>query len=475
MVRHSGATPHICNECGKAFATKGDLSTHAWCHRLDKPFTCAECGASFSRKSNFARHMRKHTGEKPYKCAYCARTFARIETCREHENVHTKEKPYVCELCGAAFSNSGNFSKHKRSHMVDRAAAGKKTLSRKLSKLKADITDQSIDLQIVNTAITAEDYTTTIVQLTQNHDQVEQKAIVKRKEIATLPQPLKDVDSQMLLGVNKPIQVTLTNMIEPRLEPTTTKTGKGVNNDTSSAVDCTSLNSTFEPLKLPSYQFSSSLYNSPLPLPPPPQPSVPVSQPPMTSYLLTDLNFPQSSLSMNSNQTFMMMDYYQRADSTFSFASDGSLVVQQNAFTPLPQQTQPSSLHNGDGSTSFVYRSSDEATAPPDNTLNPADLQQDHTASTDGEGDLTCDLPSDHHLRLLNDSISPTIFPTGSVVGDGICDDYGDGLLDMDKFLNEQYLMKKSDSDSTGGVELDHDKDNSLSNLISGMTDDVYP
>ena len=38
MVRHSGVTPHICNECGKAFATKGDLTTHKWSHRPDKRF-----------------------------------------------------------------------------------------------------------------------------------------------------------------------------------------------------------------------------------------------------------------------------------------------------------------------------------------------------------------------------------------------------------------------------------------------------
>ena len=321
--------------------------------------------------------MRKHTGEKPYKCTYCARTFARIETCREHENLHTKEKPYVCELCGAAFSNSGNFSKHKKSHATTN---GKETSSKKLNKLK-DIDlgedNHSIDLHIVNAsairtnAVTDEiikSPTRTTIDLINNQHQLDPNTIVEGHknlivegddELINLPQLLKDVNTQQILldagttgesddNSNKSIQVAFNNMLEPLIEPTAssrtsiTKTGHRL-------VDKTQINNednmddndeftTFETLKLPSYQFPSSLYTSSLPtvppaLPPPhTQSQQQQHQTPVTSYLLTDLNFPQSSLSMNSNQTFMMMDYYQRADSTFSFASDGSLVVQQNTF-----------------------------------------------------------------------------------------------------------------------------------------------
>ena len=85
------------------------------------------------------------------------------------------------------------------------------------------------------------------------------------------------------------------------------------------------------------------------------------------------------------------------------------------------------------------------------------------------------------HMMSSNHTIptaSPTtIFSTGSVVGD-VCDNYGDGMLDSEqvldtnKFLNEQYFMKKT-IDTSGGCEGGLEKNDTLSPLISGVTDNV--
>ena len=450
---------------------------------------------------------------------------------------------------------------------------GKETLSKKLNKLKdADpIDDHSIDLHIVNTSTIRTNSaagenlalpTSTSIDLINNHqlqklnpniyiDQ-HKNSIIEGEEIINLPQLLKDVNTQQLMldaangcssnNDSKSIQVAFNNMLEPLIEPTTSRTSTTkidnrlvinktqINNtddvDTSSGdVDCTSLiSSTFEPLKLPSYQFPSSLYTHQLPMAPqaPPPHTQPI--PPVTSYLLTDLNFPQSSLSMNSNQTFMMMDYYQRADSTFSFASDGSLVVQQNTFDhnfPLSQQsllqhtmqlqqqqqqqqqqtllqqlqqnqtsaTSSSPTNHYSNVASYMYRvtsdvaNDDGITAGSTLVSDHLHQQQQHEntsslTTVDSKNELSS---SQLHMVSSNHTIptpSPTtIFSTGSVVGD-VCDDYGDGMLDSEqvldtnKFLNEQYFMKKT-VDTNGGCEGGLEKNDTLSPLISGVTDNV--
>jgi len=46
-----GEKPHVCRECGRAFAQSANLRTHLKSvHAKERPHECTECGAKFARK-----------------------------------------------------------------------------------------------------------------------------------------------------------------------------------------------------------------------------------------------------------------------------------------------------------------------------------------------------------------------------------------------------------------------------------------
>ena len=472
LVRHSGATPHICEVCGKAFATKGDLATHSWIHSMNKPFTCEECGMSFPRKSNYTRHLRKHTGEKPYGCEFCTKRFARSENCREHERLHTKEKPFLCELCSMSFSDSGNFSKHKRTHLNSKKKRGGSdklkmeninsvdlvtdfTITNRLEEeekedarriggvkpppIKIDTHPMLLESVVVTMKETKEKRSSTRKKIKKTSSRKLKKnacteTVVLEPDLGLVPIAEENHQSLTLnvlrqpIILTKPIPVTIDNVIAPLSEPDKVNqagtTGFIKLTPDSYLPNLTSQETLqsklltdpcFNQSKVPTLSTYSLMNNSEALKLLNCQLPVLATQPATTNSLLTDLNFSSvNGLGVNSNQTFMMLDYFQR-DSSFSFANDGSLIVQATNFD---QETRASDPTNA----SVMYNTS---LVPSEHLV---DTDTNPTSALCGT-DFT----------LGNTNVT-SIFTSDN--------DYDDELsqpIDTNKFLNEQYLVKKTD------------------------------
>ena len=136
--------PFVCETCGKAFKTRGNIENHKMIHRVyrcdicgedifgnnafkthkknvhgdkkkDKTSTCQVCGLEFR---NLQKHfLTRHVDEKdhPYQCEDCERRFPTKYRLSCHQMMaHIKSRPYKCRYgCGVAYNDSGSLSSHE--------------------------------------------------------------------------------------------------------------------------------------------------------------------------------------------------------------------------------------------------------------------------------------------------------------------------------------------------------------------------
>lgn len=106
---------HICDQCGKGYASAGSLKTHKTVHTGELKYSCDYCSKQFRTAGQVRIHVRRHTGQKPFLCQFCEKSFAFRESLLTHETTHTGVKRFGC-ACGQKFSCISNLKAHRKSN-----------------------------------------------------------------------------------------------------------------------------------------------------------------------------------------------------------------------------------------------------------------------------------------------------------------------------------------------------------------------
>uniref|UniRef100_A0A0K8VQR2 Zinc finger protein weckle n=1 Tax=Bactrocera latifrons TaxID=174628 RepID=A0A0K8VQR2_BACLA len=138
MLTHTDYAPFECEVCKRGFKNQGRLKKHMKIHNPNKHI-CAECGLQLNSKATFNRHLLVHSDVMQHKCDFCGRAFKRVEALKNHLILHTGLKPYLCDFCDRTFANGANCRTHKRKAHPEELAAleasGEKAYTKNIPKL----------------------------------------------------------------------------------------------------------------------------------------------------------------------------------------------------------------------------------------------------------------------------------------------------------------------------------------------------
>lgn len=84
---------HLCEKCGKSFATLGCLKIHKMSSVHDKipKFQCPDCPKTFSLKHNLKIHSEIHR-ENNYECEICQAQFHGMHSYKRHKSIEFNSK-----------------------------------------------------------------------------------------------------------------------------------------------------------------------------------------------------------------------------------------------------------------------------------------------------------------------------------------------------------------------------------------------
>ncbi|KAL0851187.1 hypothetical protein ABMA28_007038 [Loxostege sticticalis] len=118
-VVHDKIKSYVCDLCGYACGTNGELRQHRAIHSDDKPFVCKTCSKPFKTHSNLKTHMDTHE-DTSYQCYVCNRVLNSRRTLRKHLLVHEEKCRHVCSYCHKAFKRRQTLKVHLYTHTGDK-------------------------------------------------------------------------------------------------------------------------------------------------------------------------------------------------------------------------------------------------------------------------------------------------------------------------------------------------------------------
>ncbi|CAH0592439.1 unnamed protein product [Chrysodeixis includens] len=118
-VVHDKIKGYVCDLCGYACGTNGELRQHRAIHSDEKPFGCRKCPKQFKTYSNLKTHMDTHE-DTSYECYICRRVLNSRRTLRKHLLVHEDKCRHVCSYCNKAFKRRQTLKVHMYTHTGDK-------------------------------------------------------------------------------------------------------------------------------------------------------------------------------------------------------------------------------------------------------------------------------------------------------------------------------------------------------------------
>ncbi|XP_026319861.1 zinc finger protein 660-like isoform X2 [Hyposmocoma kahamanoa] len=119
---HSNEKPFVCKKCSKPFKTYSNLKTHMDTHE-DTSYACYVCNRVLNSRRTLRKHLLVHEDKCRHQCPYCSKAFKRRQTLKVHLYTHTGDKPLSCKWCDERFSYASTLRSHRLRCHPDKMAA----------------------------------------------------------------------------------------------------------------------------------------------------------------------------------------------------------------------------------------------------------------------------------------------------------------------------------------------------------------
>ncbi|XP_010887185.3 zinc finger protein 646 [Esox lucius] len=107
-------TAHTCGSLGNPTdGSDGQMSTAL--KKEERPFTCSICSRSYRHAGSLLNHKNTHKSGH-FSCTFCSKPFSNPMALRNHTRIHTQKKKHICLTCGKAFRLASILHNHQKVH-----------------------------------------------------------------------------------------------------------------------------------------------------------------------------------------------------------------------------------------------------------------------------------------------------------------------------------------------------------------------